>query len=133
MVGARDRCHTQPDEPWDGWRIKGAWGRVDAPRAAGSAGNSYDEPPDRERIHVNKKLVGVIAAVVMAIVGTGVLVPYVQGAEDRALAGEALVRVLTVTAPIPARTSAEQLAHPAEEEGGPVKAETEGAVPDLVT
>lgn len=82
---------------------------------------------------MNKKLVGVIAAVVMAIVGTGVLVLYVQGAEDRALEGEELVRVLTATVPIPAGTSAEQLAELVEEEDVPVKVAPEGVISDLVS
>ncbi|MCO8126943.1 hypothetical protein NHL50_06965 [Acidimicrobiia bacterium EGI L10123] len=82
---------------------------------------------------MNKKLVGVIAAVVMAIVGTGVLVLYVQGAEDRALEGEELVRVLTATAPIPAGTSAAQLEELVEEEDIPVKVAPEGVISDLVS
>jgi pilus assembly protein CpaB len=82
---------------------------------------------------VNKKLVGVIAAVVMAIVGTGVLVLYVQGAEDRALEGEELVRVLTANAPIPAGTSAEQMADLVDEQDVPVKVAPEGVISDLVS
>lgn len=82
---------------------------------------------------MNKKLVGVIAAVVMAIVGTGVLVLYVQGAEDRALEGEELVRVLTATVPIPAGTPVEQLAELVEEEDVPVKVAPEGVISDLVS
>ena len=82
---------------------------------------------------MNKKLVGVIAAVVMAIVGTGVLVLYVQGAEDRALEGEELVRVLTATVPIPAGTPAEQLAELVQEEDVPVKVAPEGVISDLVS
>jgi pilus assembly protein CpaB len=82
---------------------------------------------------VNKKLVGVIAAVVMAIVGTGVLVLYVQGAEDRALEGEELVRVLTADAPIPAGTPAAQLEDLITEEDVPVKVAPEGVISDLVS
>ena len=82
---------------------------------------------------MNKKLVGVIAAVVMAIVGTGVLVLYVQGAEDRALEGEELVRVLTANAPIPAGTSAEQMADLVDEQDVPVKVAPEGVISDLVS
>ncbi len=82
---------------------------------------------------MNKKLVGVIAAVVMAIVGTGVLVLYVQGAEDRALEGEELVRVLTATGPIPAGTPAAQLEELVEEEDVPAKIAPEGVISDLVS
>jgi len=82
---------------------------------------------------VNKKLVGVIAAVVMAIVGTGALVLYVQGAEDRALEGEELVTVLTADATIPAGTPAEQLEDLVTEERIPTKIAPEGVVSDLVS
>ncbi len=82
---------------------------------------------------MNKKLVGVIAAVVMAIVGTGVLVLFVQGAEDRALEGEELVRVLTATGPIPAGTPAAQLEGLVEEEDVPAKIAPEGVISDLVS
>jgi len=82
---------------------------------------------------VNKKLVGVLAAVVMAIVGTGVLVLFVQGAEDRALEGEELVTVLTADAQIPAGTPAEQLEGLVSEERIPTKIAPEGVVSDLVS
>jgi len=82
---------------------------------------------------VNKKMVGVIAAVVMAIVGTGVLVLFVQGAEDRALEGEELVTVLTADATIPAGTPAEQLDGLVSEERIPTKIAPEGVVSDLVS
>ena len=82
---------------------------------------------------MNKKVVGVIAAVVMAIVGTGVLVLYVQGAEDRALEGEELVRVLTATAPIPAGTPAAELEGLVEPEDIPAKIAPEGVISDLVS
>jgi len=82
---------------------------------------------------VNKKLVGVLAAVVMAIVGTGVLVMFVQGAEDRALEGEELVTVLTAESAIPAGTPAEQLEGLVSEERIPTKIAPEGVVSDLVS
>ncbi len=82
---------------------------------------------------MNKKVVGVIAAVVMAIVGTGVLVLFVQGAEDRALEGEELVEVLTAEQQIPAGTSADQLQDLVSSEQIPVKIAPEGVVSDLVS
>jgi len=82
---------------------------------------------------VNKKVVGVIAAVVMAIVGTGVLVLFVRGAEDRALEGEELVRVLTADATIPAGTPAEQLADLVTEKDIPTKVAPEGVISDLTS
>jgi pilus assembly protein CpaB len=82
---------------------------------------------------VNKKVIGVVAAVVMAIVGTGILVLFVQGAEDRALEGEELVQVLTATAPIPAGTPAAQMDDLVETEQIPVKIAPEGVISDLVS
>lgn len=82
---------------------------------------------------MNKKVIGVVAAVVMAIVGTGILVLFVQGAEDRALEGEELVQVLTATAPIPAGTPAAQMGDLVETERIPVKIAPEGVISDLVS
>ena len=50
-----------------------------------------------------------IAAVVLAIVGTVVLVGYVRGADSRAMAGLQTVDVLVAAATIPEGTLAEQL------------------------
>jgi len=82
---------------------------------------------------VNKKVVGVVAAVLMAIIGTGVLVLFVQGAEDRALEGEELVEVLTASQQIPAGTPADQLQDLVESEQIPVKIAPEGVISDIVS
>ncbi len=81
---------------------------------------------------MNKKVVGVIAAALIAIVGTAVLVLFVQGAEDRALEGEELVTVLVADARIPAGTPAAQLEGLLTEEQIPVKIAPEGVISDLV-
>lgn len=81
---------------------------------------------------MNKKPVGVIAAAVMAVVGTVVLVLFVQGAEDRALEGEELVSVLTADQAIPAGTPAVQLAGLVSTEEIPAKIAPEGVFSDLV-
>ena len=57
-----------------------------------------------------RKVVAALAALVLAIISTGVLIKYVQGAEDRALAGEELVEVLVAKENIPAGSSANDLA-----------------------
>lgn len=49
-------------------------------------------------------------AVLLAALGTFVLLSYVNGADERALAGTRTVEVLVVSAPIPAGTSADDLA-----------------------
>jgi len=82
---------------------------------------------------VNKKVVGVIAAVVMAVIGTVVLVLFVQGAEDRALEGEELVQVLTATQRIPAGTPAAQIEEFVDVEDIPIKIAPEGVISDLVS
>lgn len=81
----------------------------------------------------NKKVAGVIAAALMAVVGTVVLVLFVQGAEDRALEGEELVTVLTVQTKIPAGTPAVQLEDFVETEQIPKKIAPEGTIADLVS
>ena len=53
---------------------------------------------------MNRKWIGVIVAVVLAAVGTWVIVRYVQGADDRALEGEEVVQVLVVETRIAAGT-----------------------------
>ncbi len=56
-----------------------------------------------------QKLIGIIASVLLAAVGTGLLVTYVRSAEDRALGGEKTVDVLVVSATIPKGTKAEEI------------------------
>ena len=58
---------------------------------------------------MNRRVVGIIGAAVLAIVGTIVLVTYVNGAEDRALEGQEVVEVLVLTQQVPAGTKAEDI------------------------
>jgi len=81
---------------------------------------------------VNKKVVGIIAAAVMAVVGTIILVVFVRGAEDRALEGEELVTVLVTEQQIPAGTPAAQMADLVTTERIPAKVAPDGVVSDLV-
>ena len=46
---------------------------------------------------------------VLALIGTLAIVTYVRGADDRAQAGEKIVKVLTVKTTVPAGTSAKDL------------------------
>ena len=55
------------------------------------------------------RLIAGIAAVVLAIVGTVILVGYVRGADSRAMAGLQTVDVLVAATPIPEGTLADQL------------------------
>ncbi|MEO7375258.1 MAG: RcpC/CpaB family pilus assembly protein, partial [Nakamurella sp.] len=56
------------------------------------------------------RLIALAVALVLGLVGTAVLLRYVQGADARALAGTQTVDVLMVQAPIPVGTPAEGLA-----------------------
>ena len=75
-----------------------------------------------------RKALGALAALVLAAVSTLALVRYVQGAEDRAVAGEELVDVLVATADIKAGTSAAELGDRVVSESVQVKVRPENAV-----
>ncbi|QDG62814.1 Flp pilus assembly protein CpaB [Pseudarthrobacter sp. NIBRBAC000502771] len=59
---------------------------------------------------MKSRLLGGIAALVLAIIGTALLVVYVQGADSRAAQGLNPVKVLVVNESIPAGTKVEDLA-----------------------
>ncbi len=56
------------------------------------------------------RLIGAVLAVVLAALGTFVLMSYVRGADERALAGTRTTEVLVASAQIPAGTPADELA-----------------------
>jgi len=58
---------------------------------------------------MRRKIVMVVAALLCGVLGTTLLVRFVQGAESRALEGEQLVEVFIVTENIPAGTSGEAM------------------------
>ncbi len=68
-----------------------------------------------------RKVLAAVAALLLAIVSTGVLIKYVKGAENRALAGEELVEVLVAKENIPAGTSAVNMADRVEAKRVPAK------------
>ncbi len=80
-----------------------------------------------------RRAIGIIGAVAVAAVGTLLLVGYVRGAEDRALAGEEVAEVLVVDKPIAEGTPASALTPFVRTEKVPVKVQAEGAVADLAT
>ena len=55
------------------------------------------------------KVIGIVASVAMALVGTALLVFYVRGADDRAANAESSVEVLVASETIPKGTKAEEL------------------------
>lgn len=58
---------------------------------------------------IKNRIVAAIAALVLAVVGTVLVVNYVVGADRRALEGVETVDVLVVTSPVPAGTPANEL------------------------
>lgn len=82
---------------------------------------------------MNKRWLGVAASVALAVVGTFLLVNYVQGADERALADEETVEVLVVTAPVARGTAVEELEGKVEVTLVPAKLQTPGSVGDLAT
>ena len=80
-----------------------------------------------------RRAIGIIAAVAVAALGTLLLVGYVRGAEDRALAGEELADVLVVDQPIAEGTPASTLTRFVRLEQVPMKVRAEGGIADLAT
>lgn len=75
-----------------------------------------------------QKLLGIVASVLLAAVGTGLLVAYVRSAENRALKGEKTVDVLVVSNTIPRGTKAEDISSSLRMEQVPVKIATKDAL-----
>jgi pilus assembly protein CpaB len=74
-----------------------------------------------------------LAALVLAIAGTAVLVGYVQGADARARQGAAMSEVFVVSADVPAGTPGEQLGEYIARKKVPATDVTPGGVTDLGT
>lgn len=71
---------------------------------------------------------GLVSAVVLALIGTLAIVAYVNGAEDRAQAGEKIVKVLVVKDTVPAGTPAKELGDRVALEAVSAKVMADGAV-----
>ena len=80
---------------------------------------------------MKRRLLAATAALLLAVVGTVVLLAYVQGADRRALAGARPVEVLVVDQPIPAGTPGEEVAGLVRTEEVPAKAAVAGRVTEL--
>lgn len=78
-----------------------------------------------------RRVIAVVGALILALVGTLLLVRYVQSAEDRALEGEELVEVLVVDRLIAEGTRAEDFATSLRVEQVPAKVAAENAISDL--
>jgi len=78
-----------------------------------------------------RRTVGIVAAIVLALLGTMGLVGYVQGAKDDAVAGEKLVKVYVASDAIPAGTSVNSLEDQITTEKVPAKVKAQDAVTNL--
>lgn len=78
-----------------------------------------------------RRALGVAGAVVIALLGTMLLVGYVRGAEERALEGEELVEVLVVADAVPKGTPAAEMGRDVTLEMVPAKVRAEGGINDL--
>ncbi len=82
---------------------------------------------------MTRRILGIMAAAILALVGTISLVGFVAGAEERALEGEQLMEVYVVTEPIPAGTIGAEIDELIAVEEVPVKVRALDAVDNLVT
>jgi pilus assembly protein CpaB len=80
---------------------------------------------------MNRRVVGAVAAVVLAAMGTFILLVYVRSAEDRALAGEQVVNVYVVKEAIAQGTAANAIEGRIEVKKVPAKVEAEGSLRSL--
>jgi pilus assembly protein CpaB len=80
---------------------------------------------------LRRRLLAALAALVLAALGAVVLLAYVRGADDRALAGLQTVDVLVVDRPVAEGTPGEELAELVRTERLPARAAVPGAVTDL--
>ena len=78
-----------------------------------------------------RKVIGVIGALVLAGIGTALLVAYVNNAEDRALEGEEVVEVFRVSSAIGPGTDAEEIENSIEVERVPKKVRADDAITAL--
>jgi len=78
-----------------------------------------------------RRIIGIAASIALVGVGTLLLVGYVSGAEERALAGEELVGVLVVDEAIEEGASIEEITSAVRFEQVPAKVRVEGAVDGL--
>jgi pilus assembly protein CpaB len=80
---------------------------------------------------MRRRFLAAVAALLLLVVGTAILVAYVKGADARALAGTRTVPVLVVDAPIASGTSSADVAGKVRTELVPEKVAMPGRVTDL--
>ena len=80
---------------------------------------------------MKRKLVAIISAAILALVGIIALVGYARGAEERAFADAKLVEVLVVTTEIPTETPASRIGSAVKLKKVPVAVRVKGALTSL--
>ena len=80
---------------------------------------------------MKRKIIGILAAVVLAGIGTSALVVYVESAKDKAVAAEELVDVYVVSETIPKGTPFGEITQSVEVTEVPAKVLADDAVTDL--
>jgi pilus assembly protein CpaB len=80
---------------------------------------------------MRRRVTGIVAALVLASLGTVMLVVYVQSARDEAVAGERMVDVLVVSDAIEKGTKAADIEGSVDSKQVPAKVKADGAVADL--
>ena len=78
-----------------------------------------------------RRITGIVAAMVLAIIGTVALVGYVQSAKDKAVASEALVEVYVVDKLVPKGAEPETIKSSVSLEKVPARLKQPGAITDL--
>ncbi len=78
-----------------------------------------------------RRITGILAAVILATIGTVALVGYVQSAKDKAVAQEALVEVYVVDQLVPKGAAAETIKSSVSVEQIPARLQQPGAITDL--
>ena len=80
---------------------------------------------------MKRRIIGIVAAIALASVGTFALVGYVQSAKDKALADEARVEVYVLSKTVPADTPLAEIKQSLAVAEVPKDVQVEGAVRDL--
>lgn len=80
---------------------------------------------------MNKRLLGIVGAIVLGILGALIVITYVQGADQRAIAAAQPVSVLVVQQPVPAGVPVDELAKSVAPKDIPQSALAQGAVVNL--
>jgi pilus assembly protein CpaB len=78
-----------------------------------------------------RRIVGILAAVILATIGTVALIGYVQSAKDKAVAQERMVEVYVVDKLVPKGAAAETIKASVSVEQIPARLEQPGAITDL--